>query len=361
MSHLQCDAYATAQDTFLGYPCNTKYDYSEVFHLLNYHFNNVGDPYVPSLYKLNTKEIEQRVLDFFKELWHFKDDVWGYITHNGTEGNMQALYVARQVFPGATLLCSEDSHYSIFKIAKMLQIKVQVVKSNENGEIDYRHFDQCIDDTGDSPVIVCANMGSTMKGAIDDARELYRILCKYNKDDKYYMHADGALMGFVLPFLETDTFFKKCIHSISISGHKFLGVPFPCGIFMMARSFVARIGSSVEYIGSVDNTISGSRNGHSAAFIDYIICQKGIEGFRADIMECLDVSEYLLTLLRKADVRAWRNNNSITVVFDRPPEWVVTKWQLASQGGLSHVVVMPHVTRDKVDRFMSDLSLALSA
>ncbi len=40
-----------ALSTFLGYPCNTGYDYSEVVKYFNYHLNNVGDPMHSSSYR----------------------------------------------------------------------------------------------------------------------------------------------------------------------------------------------------------------------------------------------------------------------------------------------------------------------
>ena len=70
---MRCDI---AQKEFLGYPCNLDYNYSEVERSLRYHFNNVGTPYEDSLYRVHTKDLELKVLDFFQQLWGFdKEDV----------------------------------------------------------------------------------------------------------------------------------------------------------------------------------------------------------------------------------------------------------------------------------------------
>lgn len=346
--------YKVVSNRFIGYPCNIAYDYSDVFSSMQYNFNNVGDPEVPSLYQLHTKAEEIEVLKFFERLWHFdENNSWGCTTNSGTEGNLQGLFIGREVFPNGILYASEDAHYSIFKIARILRMEICKIQSLENGEMDYRDFDAKLNPN--LPAIVVVNLGTTMKGAIDNPREIYRILCKHKKQNDYYMHADGALMGFVLPFLESDLFFKKCLHSISISGHKFLGVPFPCGIFMMEKRFLERVNQRIEYTGSIDNTIAGSRNGHSALFLHHMIQQKGYTGFRKDILDCIDNAEYLLQAMHDNNIPAWRNNNSITVVFDRPSQAIVEKWQLASQKQLSHVVVMPHVTRPRLDSFLRDL------
>lgn len=352
------DVYKEAQDHFLGYPCNMQYDYSKLYDSLKYHFNNVGNPYEESSYRVNTKNHERNVLAFFQELWGFdKNNVWGYITANGTEGNLQAMYIAKLVFPNSVIYMSDNTHYSIPKICKLVGVPLIIVKSQENGEMDYADFEQKLIANKDKSAIINANLGTTMLGATDNTREIYRILSKHNKENDYYMHADGALMGFVLPFIEKDIFFKKCIHSISVSGHKFLGIPFPCGIFMMEKRFLDLIKLHIEVIGSSDCTISGSRNGHSALFLDYIIEEKGYDGFEKDIMECIDNAEYLITRMNRLKEKAWRNQNSLTVVFNKPDMNVVRKWQLATVGNKSHVIVLPHATKKKLNSFMRDISI----
>ena len=44
------------------------------------------------------------------------------------------------------------------------------------------------------------------------------------------------------------------------------------------------------------------------------------------------------------------------VVFERPQdETFVRKWQLAFQGNISHVIVIPNVTIENIDGFVHDL------
>lgn len=339
-------------ESYLGYPCNIAYDYSKVAKFFQTHLNNVGCPFSSSTYRANTKDMEKEVLMYFSKLWGIDyESIWGYISNGGTEANLQGLYVGRENLKNDVIFyTSEDSHYSIFKIAKILQLSICVVKSHENGEMDYDNFEEKLLTNLDKKILINVNLGTTMKGAIDNPREIYRILKKYGREHDYYMHADGALMGFVLPFIEHDTFFKKHIHSIAISGHKFLGIPFPCGIFMMEKRFLPLVQTNIEYIGSNDCMISGSRNGHSPLFFKYILDKKSREDFRKDIDQCLELAEYLVQKMPNA----WRNQNSITVVFPKPSDKLACKWQLASAKGLSHVVVMPHVTKEKLDAFVKD-------
>ena len=61
-------------------------------------------------------------------------------------------------------------------------------------------------------------------------------------------------------------------------------------------------------------------------------------------------------MLERAGVKAMLNELSSTVVFERPQEEpFVRKWQLACQGDIAHVVVMPNITLDKLEAFVTDL------
>ncbi|MDP7050680.1 MAG: histidine decarboxylase, partial [Verrucomicrobiota bacterium] len=58
------------RETFVGYPCTGRFDYSELFRFLSFPINNVGDPFNPCTYHLHTREFEREVLDWFAELMH---------------------------------------------------------------------------------------------------------------------------------------------------------------------------------------------------------------------------------------------------------------------------------------------------
>ena len=81
--------------------------------------------------------------------------------------------------------------------------------------------------------------------------------------------------------------FRKPIGSISVSGHKFVGVPVPCGVVMTRLRYIEALSSDVEYLNSRDATIMGSRNGHAPLFMWYALTHKGYEGFRKDVEKCL--------------------------------------------------------------------------
>ncbi len=340
----------------VGYPCNQSFDYSDLTPFLEYTLNNVGDPFHDSNFRSNTHEIEREVIARFASLMHLEQEqAWGYVTSGGTEGNMYGIYMGRELFPDGVVYFSQDTHYSVLKILRVLNVRNIMIKSQENGEIDYEDLRETIRIHRDAPVIFMANIGSTMKGAVDDVQKVRGIL-----DDlavtNAYIHADAALSGMILPFVDEPQpyGFDAGFDSVSISGHKLIGCPLPCGVVLTKRDYVARIARSIEYVGVLDTTLPGSRNALTPLMLWYAFERLGMEGFRELVAEMLAVAEYAVERFGEFGVPAWRHKNSVTVVFPRPPAEVSRKWQIAPLGDIAHIITMPHVTREMVNEFVDD-------
>ena len=340
----------------VGYPCNQSFDYSELTPFLEYTLNNVGDPFHDSNFRSNTHEIEREVIARFASLMHLEQEqAWGYVTSGGTEGNMYGIYMGRELFPDGVVYFSQDTHYSVLKILRVLNVRNIMIKSQENGEIDYEDLRETIRIHRDAPVIFMANIGSTMKGAVDDVSRVRGIL-----DDlavtNAYIHADAALSGMILPFVDEPQpyGFDAGFDSVSISGHKLIGCPLPCGVVLTKRDYVARIARSIEYVGVLDTTLPGSRNALTPLMLWYAFERLGMEGFRELVAEMLAVAGYAVERFGEFGVPAWRHKNSVTVVFPRPPGEVMRKWQIAPLGDIAHIITMPHVTREMVNEFVDD-------
>ena len=344
------------RDRFVGYPCNADFDYSALLPFMAYVANNVGDPFHDSNYQINTHEIEREVIGFFADVMGLPRDLaWGYVTSGGTEGNMYGLYMGREMFPDGVFYFSQDTHYSVVKILRVLKARNIMIKSLDNGEIDYDDLHETIRINRDSPAIVMANIGTTMKGAVDDigkVREILDDLAVVNR----YVHADAALSGMILPFVdEPPPFgFDAGVDSVAVSGHKMIGSPVPCGVALTKREYVARIARSIEYVGVLDTTLAGSRNALTPLIMWYALQKYGMDGFREMVSECLAVAEYAVAHFNDRGIPAWRNENSITVVFPKPSDYVVRKWQLAPYEEIAHLIAMPHVKRDTIDAVIDD-------
>ena len=87
----------------------------------------------------------------------------------------------------------------------------------------------------------------------------------------------------------------------------------------------------------------------------------GIEGLRRRITDSLAVAAYAERRFNEIGIAAWRNPQALTVVFPEPPQAVCDKWQLATAGGCSHIICMPHVRRVQTDSLIGDIERAEGA
>ncbi|CAN6438983.1 unnamed protein product [Victoria cruziana] len=344
----------------LGYPYNLDFDYGALGQLQHFSINNLGDPFIESNYGVHSRQFEVGVLDWFARLWELeKNEYWGYITNCGTEGNLHGILVGREVLPDGILYASRESHYSVFKAARMYRMGCIKVNTQTSGEIDCADFRAKLLQNKDKPAIVNVNIGTTVKGAVDDLDLVIKTLEETGFGrDRFYIHCDGALFGLMMPFVKRapKVSFKKPIGSVSVSGHKFVGCPMPCGVQITRLEHINTLSRNVEYLASRDATIMGSRNGHAPIFLWYTLNRKGYKGFQKEVQKCLRNAHYLKDRLLAAGIGAMLNELSSTVVFERPhDEEFIRKWQLACQGNIAHVVVMPNIDIEKLDNFTNEL------
>lgn len=246
-------------------------------------------------------------------------------------------------------------------------MEAEEIDTLPTGEIDYQHLEERIKanvEKGQDKVIINMNIGTTVKGAVDNLDRVLRMLNVLDiPRENFYIHCDGALFALCLPFVDyaPKISFDKPIDSVAVSGHKMLGCPMPCGITLTRRKHVEKVEQHIAYLNSVDTTIMGSRNGQAALYLWYSLRKKGLDGIKKDVVHCMDTAKYLTAELEKAGFVARLNDLSMTVVLERPnSDEFVKRWQLACEDDISHVVVMPNVTKDKIDVFVSEMT-ALSA
>jgi len=71
----------------------------------------------------------------------------------------------------------------------------------------------------------------------------------------------------------------------------------------------------------------------------------------------METARYLRDKLTEAGFTCRVNDLSSTVVLERPlDDALIKRWQLACQEDIAHVVVMPNVTRPKIDKFVQELT-----
>ncbi|ADL49630.1 MULTISPECIES: histidine decarboxylase [Micromonospora] len=356
LDHLVREADAAAA-TSIGFPGAVDLDHTEVMTRLGGRlWNNIGDP-TDTGGVAHTRALERAVITWVADLLAMPaDDRWGYVSSGGTEGNLSALHAAHRRDPTARIYYSTAAHYSVPKVVRLLGARGVSVHAQPDGEMDYTHLAAQLRRRRRWPAIVVATAGTTMTEAVDDTGRIRAVLDEHHAGG--HLHVDAALSGIPLALdgrLRLDD--ASGISSIAVSGHKFFGVPTPCGIVLI-RDHLRIHGSRVAYTAMADTTITGSRCGLAAALLWHAIATHGREGHRWRATAARRLAAYTTDRLNAAGWPAWRHPHAFTVVLPTPPGQVRRKWLLATDGDTSHLICMPGITRGQIDAFVADLAAA---
>lgn len=306
----------------------------------------------------------------------------GYVAAGGTEANIQAIWVFRNYFMSEhklpvnkiAILFSEDSHYSMFKAANLLQMPHYVAKVHS--------FDRTIDEEflsgliskmksdGIEAVAVIANMMTTMFGSADDPDIYTQALNDAGLPFK--LHLDGAYGGFVFPFVSQDkrwSFANPEVSSITLDAHKMVQAPYGTGIYLAKKGLIpyATTGEA-QYVAGLDATLSGSRSGANAVSVWMILQTYGPNGWYEKIHMLSFRADWLSKELDALDIDYYRypGSNIITMKAGQFPVELVHKYGLVpdsheGEANWYKVVIMDHVKVDDMVPFIDDLRETLQS
>ena len=367
------EVWKTGQQTYFGYPANQEsalqdfYEWYVGTGMDRVNLNNAGDPMTDKPWNMSTQAFEKEVIEFFTPLYGFdKDDVWGIVTHSGTDGNNHGIYFGANDLYNRTgslpiVYVSDEAHYSNMRLCDLQHLEVRLIKSDPMGRIP-EELEKALDTT--KPALMVYAMGSTFKGAIDDIEALNAVLDKH-PEMAIYRHVDAALFGGYLPFTQ----YRKMVsskeqhfESIAISGHKFFGIDSPSGLFLCTRKVYDNQNNfNVTYLNGNMKMINCSRDAVQPLKFWWLIQKVGYDEWSKQANQMMECTAYLEQELKKIGWPCWRNEYSNTVFFKRPSKEICSKYNLALGydekfgGELAHVVVMQHVTKEKIDGFIEEL------
>ena len=248
--------------------------------------------------------------------------------------------------------------------------------------------------------------GTTFKGAYDDIKSAGDALVPIlKKNDMYtrklyvagdnasinrrgfWFHIDGALGAAYTPFLQMAhenglTEFKPpplfdfqldYVSSIVTSGHKWIGCPWPCGIYISKTEYQLRSNESAQitYIDSPDLTLSGSRNGHSVLVLWSYISTYSYEEQGKIALTALSVACYAVEKLKGLECELNMNLGiihspaSMAVCFKQPCDNIMKKYSLSGHWlhidgkwcQYVHIYITVGVTMSKIDELIEDLRM----
>ncbi|GIJ50140.1 histidine decarboxylase [Virgisporangium aliadipatigenens] len=332
----------------------------ELLPFLSHELNNYGDPYVDPMFAWHTKDLERELVETLADLFGAPaGDRWGYVTTGGSEGIMYGLWLGRTLHPNAVFYHSSAAHSSVAKAAALLDRQAVVIPTDDRGEMDYTGLYHALAKHPGRPAVVVASVGTTLTEAVDDVVRVRHAL-RHAGVREFYIHADAALSGIPLALRGSAApafgLGPEAADSVSISGHKFLGAPFPCGVVLTRAGHLSRTSRVAAYTGSPDPTIGSSRSGHAVLVLWHRLRTLGPSGLRRLAEHIRETAAYTERQLAAIGWEAWRSQPmACTVVLKTPPDEVLARWPLATVDGLSHIVCTPGVTRSQIDAFVADL------
>ena len=329
----------------------------------NFIESNLGNP---GLYP-GTQRLEKRIVSMASELMH-GNGIHGQVQAGGTESNITAAWIARNVTGKNEVMFCENVHFSMLKACDLLRMKPVEVGFNDRYEMDAGEVESKI---SDDTALVIASAGSTELGVIDPIEELSEI-CK----GKVPLHVDACFGGFVVPFLadlgyptRPFDFQSEGVSSLVLDGHKMGMSTIPSSVFLIRREEdLSSIAVESPYLTSLrSSSLLGTRSSAGVAALYFAMRALGREGYRENVKKCMENTRYLCDKVKGIglDIPIEPVMNICGIVVDDPvrvqDELDKRNWKvsMSRHPDCLRVVVMPHVTKQVIDAFVQDLEAVL--
>ena len=284
----------------------------------------------------------------------------GMITTGGTESNLAALYLARE-HGYRVVYAARTAHHSIAKAARVLGLRyVQVSDRGYRLDVDDLRS-KC---RSEGPGVVVVTVGTTGVGTIDPVEEASDAASQCRS----VVHVDAAYGGFVAPFVYPRRrlgFENSAVMTLTMDPHKLGLVPLQAGgLIVRDDEWLRPLRFEADYLpaGSQLGLLGTRSAGPVAAtwaMLNYL-GREGYEGIARRLMATLsfleqEVASAGLKLVVEPEVPvaciSVRDDRSTMKALWERGLYVYT---CGVASGV-RVVIMPHVTEDKVRRLVSAL------
>ncbi len=310
---------------------------------------NLGDP---GLFP-GTASLERLLVERLGTLYHLPG-ACGYATSGGTESNIQALRMARQLAgrEKPNVVIPESAHFSFQKACDILCLEMRTVPLCSDLRMDPVAAAEMIDR---NTCCLVGIAGTTEYGMTDPIRDLSKVA----GDLGVFFHVDAAFGGMVLPFLDGAPVFDFSlpgVSSIAVDPHKMGMSTIPAGVLLVRDSeSLCSLSVDTPYLTvKQEFTLSGTRPGASVVGALAVLEYLGVEGMRDIVAGCMKNTRRLIDGMETYGIprAATPDVNVATFAPARiPPPWKVS-W---TRKGHLRLVCMPHVHAGVVETFLKDI------
>ena len=153
----------------------------------------------------------------------------GHLASGGTMANLEALWIAGELKPGATVLASAQAHYTHSRISAVLKLPFESVPADDQGRMDVAALERRVKAGGVGTVV--ATLGTTATGSVDPLPEILALGALHG----FRVHADCAYGGYYVladnlaPPARAAFDVIAGVDSIVIDPHKHGLQPYGCG------------------------------------------------------------------------------------------------------------------------------------
>ncbi|MEY7851446.1 tyrosine decarboxylase MfnA [Natrarchaeobius sp. A-rgal3] len=313
---------------------------------------NPGDPRTyPAVAAL-----EEKAIALLGEIAGLEDPA-GYVASGGTEANIQAVRIARERAGSRrpNVVVPESGHFSFQKAADLLGVELRVVPTDDRHRANLEAVRSCVDD---DTALVVGVAGTTEYGRVDPIPELGEIA----KSVDALLHVDAAWGGFVLPFTDDDWHFGHApVDTMAIDPHKMGQAAVPAGGLLVRDSdLLDELAVDTPYLESTSQaTLTGTRSGAGVASAVAAMEELWPTGYRSQYVRSQNNAEWLADALEKRGYEVV--DPTLPLVAADVPESTFDAlraegWRISRTAtGETRVVCMPHVTREMLASFVTDL------
>lgn len=321
--------------------------------------SNLGDP---GLFPGAT-DLERDVVRMLSDLLHL-DEGDGYVTTGGTESNIQALRILRDISNAEDpeVIVPRSAHFSFEKAAALLGIELREADLDDSYRVDPDAVENLVTENTAGIVGIA---GTTETGQVDPIPALSDVAQRHDLP----LHVDAAFGGLVLPFLDDAPpfdFSLPGVTTVAIDPHKMGLSTIPAGCLLVRNpAHLDTIAVDTPYLSSdAQHSLAGTRTGAGAASAYAALTHLGRNGYRDIAHRCISDAHWLADRVEEVEGAEVTVPPVLNLVSIATPDPEDTSRRLHDRGWHTSVsttpealriVLMPHLTRDTLNDFLDDL------
>jgi glutamate/tyrosine decarboxylase-like PLP-dependent enzyme len=137
-----------------------------------------------------SSRMEKEAVAELAAMFGWKSEFLGHLCGGGTMANLEALWVAGRLRPGAAVVASTQAHYTHGRIGAVLGLPFEPIPCDRRGRMDMRALEARLARGGVGTVV--ATIGTTATGSVDPLPEVFALRDRFG----FRLHADTAYGGY---------------------------------------------------------------------------------------------------------------------------------------------------------------------